>query len=426
MMRLSPSKIKPFFLDLYLKPTLLVIAIYQIIVSGTFTAQQILLAAYLDELGYLEELGLFSGLILAVFFVFWFLLGPVCGSLSDSHGRKFLMITANIVSGFAFFGLILSPHPLILFIMNAVLGIGSALRIGSVIALWVQHSPQNRIGESMAYVNIVLGAGGIGATILSFILWAEFREISFAFFGVLLILTAILIVPISDQGDYTPFSLRKSVSIWKDKFSVKFSDNFFLSKPIIQLSVHWLAFSAIISFGTFLIPVIDRISADLPLDIEIPLSIIIFIGIGTLIAILGGLIFWGRISDIWARRPVLIIGFSSTGVLLLIMWFIFQYEQLPVLLEGLVNEDITIIILIGFLMLLLWMATSLIPAPMAWIVDLMGKENVGKAMSLRQALIAIGTIVGTSIGGLIIGLFGISGLMLVIFVFLLVSAVILL
>jgi MFS family permease len=336
------------------------------------------------------------------------------------------MITANVVSGVAFFGLILSPHPLVLFIMNAALGIGSALRIGSVIALWVQHSPQNRIGESMAYVNIVLGAGGIGATILSFILWAEFREISFAFFGVLLILTAILIVPISDQGDYTPFSLRKTVSIWKDKFSVKFSDNFFLTKPIIQLSVHWLAFSAIISFGTFLIPVIDRISADLPLDIEIPLSIIIFIGIGTLIAILGGLIFWGRISDIWARRPVLIIGFSSTGVLLLITWFIFQYEQLPVLLEGLVNEDITIIILIGFLMLLLWMATSLIPAPMAWIVDLMGKENVGKAMSLRQALIAIGTIVGTSIGGLIIGLFGISGLMLVILVFLLVSAVILL
>ncbi|MHA1206259.1 MAG: MFS transporter [Candidatus Hodarchaeales archaeon] len=425
-MKLSPSTIKTFFFDLYLKPTLLIIAIYQIIVSGTFTAQQILLAAYLDELGYLEELGLFSGLILAVFFVFWFLLGPVCGSLSDSHGRKFLMITANVVSGVAFFGLILSPHPLVLFIMNAALGIGSALRIGSVIALWVQHSPQNRIGESMAYINIVLGVGGIGATILSFILWAEFREISFAFFGVLLILTAILIVPISDQGDYTPFSLRKTVSIWKDKFSVKFSDNFFLTKPIIQLSVHWLAFSAIISFGTFLIPVIDRISADLPLDIEIPLSIIIFIGIGTLIAILGGLIFWGRISDIWARRPVLIIGFSSTGVLLLMMWFIFQYEQLPVLLEGLVNEDITIIILIGFLMLLLWMATSLIPAPMAWIVDLMGKENVGKAMSLRQALIAIGTIVGTSIGGLIIGLFGISGLMLVILVFLLVSAVILL
>jgi len=121
-MKLSPSAIKPFFFDLYLKPSLLVIAIYQIIVSGTFTAQQILLAAYLDELGYIDDFGLYSGLILAVFFVFWFLLGPICGSLSDSHGRKFLMISGNVVSGIAFFGLILSPHPLVLFIMNAALG----------------------------------------------------------------------------------------------------------------------------------------------------------------------------------------------------------------------------------------------------------------------------------------------------------------
>ena len=95
----SLSAVKSFFFDLYLKPTLLAIAIYQIIVSGTFTAQQILLAAYLDELGYFEDLGLLSGLILSVFFVFWFTLGPICGSLSDLHGRKFLLIAANIVSG---------------------------------------------------------------------------------------------------------------------------------------------------------------------------------------------------------------------------------------------------------------------------------------------------------------------------------------
>ena len=95
-MKTSTVDMKSFLFDLYLKPSLLIIAIYQIVVSGTFTAQQILLAAYLDELGYLSENGLFSGLILAVFFVFWFLLGPICGSLSDLHGRKFLMISAIV------------------------------------------------------------------------------------------------------------------------------------------------------------------------------------------------------------------------------------------------------------------------------------------------------------------------------------------
>jgi MFS family permease len=424
-MKLSLNSIKPFFFDLYLKPTLLIISIYQIVVSGTFTAQQILLAAYLDDLGYFEEYGLFSGLILAVFFVFWFILGPICGSLSDLHGRKFLMISANIISGIGFFGLILSPHPFVLFIMNAVLGIGAALRIGSVIALWVQHSPQDRVGESMAYVNIVLGIGGISATVVSFVLWAEFKEFSFVFFGILLILTAILIVPISDQGDYIPFSWSRTINDFKEKLGSNITNNFFLSKPIITLSIHWLAFSTIVSFGTFLIPVIDRVSADLPVDIKIPVYLVIFLGIGTLVAVLGGLIFWGRISDIWARRPVLIIGFTSTGVLLLIVFFIFQYEQLPLLLEGLANENIAIITLIGFLILLLCMATSLIPAPMAWIVDLMGKENVGKAMSLRQALIAIATVIGTSIGPLIIGEFGIPGLVLVVFIFLIMSTAIL-
>ena len=68
------NSLKTFFFDLYLKPSLLLIATYQIVVSGTFTAQQLLLAAYLDELGYLESQSLFSGLILSIFFVFWFLL----------------------------------------------------------------------------------------------------------------------------------------------------------------------------------------------------------------------------------------------------------------------------------------------------------------------------------------------------------------
>ena len=425
-MKPSPNSIKSFLFDLYLKPTLLIIAVYQIIVTGTFTAQQILLAAYLDELGYIDNQGIISGLILAIFFVFWFILGPVCGSLSDLHGRKFLMIAANIVSGIGFLGLIISPNPLALFIMNAVLGIGAALRIGSVIALWVQHSPVNRIGESMAFVNIVLGVGGVGATALSFFLWIEIRELSFVFFGIVLLLSALLIVPITDKGDYISFSLNETVSNFKKNIKISISDSFFLTKPIIILSVHWAAFSAIVSFATFLIPIIDRVSAELPSEIEIPLHIVLFIGIGILTAVLGGLIFWGRISDIWARRPVLIIGFASTGVLLFSIWLIFEFNQLLPLIEGLASGNVITLFIIGFLILLLGIATSLIPAPMAWIVDLMGEENVGKAMSLRQALIAIGTIIGTSIGGFVIGTFGISGLIMVVFIFLFISAAILL
>ncbi len=420
----SRNSFKSFFFDLYLNPTLLLIAFYQIIATGAFTAQQILLAAYLDDLGYLETLSLVSGLILAIYFVFWFILGPISGSLSDLHGRKFLIISANIVSGFGFIGLVLFQHPLLLFMVNGILGIGAALRIGSVIALWVQHSPKDRIGESMAYINIILGIGGIGATIIGFILWSEIKEVSFFVFGILLLFSAILILPISDEGDYIPFSFGRTCDMVRSKLSTKISDNFFLTPPIIKLGVHWLALSAIVSFGTFLIPIIDRIIEELPPDVVFPLIPLFTVGVAMMMAAFTGLIFWGRISDKWARRPVLIMGFTSTVVLIVIVFLIFQFNQIPTIIEGLNTADTLVIILVLIIIALFFTMTSLIPTPMAWIVDIMGKENLGKTMSLRQALIAIGTIFGTFIGGFVIGTFSISGLILVILICLIISAII--
>lgn len=419
------QNLKPLIFDLYLKPSLLLIACYQIVVTGTFTAQQLLLAAYLDELGYLEGESLLSGMILAVFFVFWFILGPVSGTLSDRHGRKYLLISGNIISGIAFIGFIISPQPYFLFLMNALLGIGSALRIGSVIALWVQHSPKDRIGEAMAFINIILAIGGMSAAILGFYLWTEVAEQSFLIFGVLLFATAMLIIPIPDNGDYSPFSIKSTLDKINFRLGNQYRDNFFLSKPMIQLSIHWLAVSTIVSFGTFLIPIIDRVLEEIP-DFEVSPVLIFLIGAGALIAALGGLVFWGRVSDKWARKPVLVIGFISTGGLILLLFIIFHFDLITGILEGITFFDFQAIIFLLLCIILLFMMMSLIPAPMAWIVDMMGEENTGKAMSIRLAIIAIGTIIGTSIGGFILGTFGITGLILVIFLLLMISSVLLL
>ncbi len=420
----TQNSLKSIFFDLYLNPNLLMIAFYQIIATGAFTAQQLLLAAYLDDLGYLETHSLESGLVLAVYFVFWFILGPISGSLSDLHGRKFLIISANIVSGLGFIGLVLFQDLLFLFMVNGILGIGAALRIGSVMALWVQHSPKDRIGESMAYINIILGVGGIGTTIIGFLLWTEVKEASFIVFGPLLLIAAVLIFPISDEGEYIPFSFIGTIDMVRTMVNSKKADNFFLSPPILKLGIHWLAISAIVSFGTFLIPILDRILEELPSDVEIPVVPILIIGMAVIIATFTGLLFWGRISDKWARRPVLVIGFGSTAILVALIYLIFQFDQIPVILDGLNSVDIIVVSFVAVLIVLLFSMTSLIPAPMAWIVDIMGKENMGKAMSLRQALIAIGTIIGTSIGGFVIGSYAIPGLILVILLFLLISAVI--
>lgn len=401
---------------------MLVIALYQVIVTITFTAQQFLLAAYLDELGFL----IISGIILAVYFVFWFIMGPFCGALSDEYGlRRQFLILSNLVSSMGFIGMIIIPDPLFLFLMNMIIGIGSSLRLGSIIALWVQNSPPHRTGESMAYINVVLVISGILGIIVGIYLWITVKELSFVLFGIFLIVSAIPILFIHDDNSYTPFSIQAVWLTIKNSLQRRPSNLFFFSKPIIQLTTHWLAFSAIISFGTFIIPIMSRLEERIPPGTEIPMISLITILVGCTIASIGGLLVWGAVSDRWARRRVLGIGFFSTFLMLILMLTFIQFEYLISFVIGLSHGELWTWGIIGIFLSLIFLAVSLVPTPMAWAIDRIGEQHVAKAMSLRQAMIGGGTIIGTIFGGIILGLFDIPGLLLAILVFLCISMIIL-
>jgi len=411
---------KSLIFDLYLQPSLLIVALYSTIVTIAFTAQQLLLAAYLDELGFI----LISGVIISVYFLFWFIFGPIFGTLSDLHGRKFLLILANCVSFVGFLGLVLVPDPLFLFVMNALLGFGAAIRVGSVIALWVQHSPQDRIGESLGYNSILLTVGGVGGALIGVFMWTTIQAQSFVILGILLLVSAIPIIFISDSGNYIPFSFETLLNVVHEKSNQKI----FFSIPILQVSIHWLAFSTIVSFSTFIIPIIERLSEEIPTGsgLQIPFYLSLFILVALIVSCVGGLLFWGRISDLWARKPVLIIGYAGTLLLILSAMIFFLFDWFPILIDGLNSYDLLSIIIIGlFFPIIFFTAVSLVTTPTAWISDIVGQEDLAKAMSLRQVLIGMGTVMGTLVGGFVIGTLGISGLLLIILILLVVSAVIL-
>ncbi len=424
-MNKSSITFRKIFFELYLKPSLLVISIYQIIVTSTFTAQQILLAAYLDQLGYFESHSLLSGIILSVYFIFSFILSPICGSLSDLHGRKNLMILSNLISGIGLIGLIAIPQPLIMLLMNSLVGIGSALRVGSTMALWVQHSPKDRVGESLGYSNVILGIGGaIGFIFIGYFELANLIPLSFIIFGLLLIITGVPIFFLTDLGNYTTFSLSSAFESLINTTKGNIKENFFLSKPIIQVSIHWIAFSAIISFGTFFIPILELVIEEIPTDVTIPIELLLLIVISLIISIVGGLLFWGRVSDTWKIRPVLLIGFIGTCFLVGYITILLEFNLIAPLLNGLQSSDPLSILAIAVFILCLFATISLIPTPMIWITTIIGENDLGKALSLRMALIAVGTIIGTIIGPFVIVNYGISGILIVILIFLLISAII--
>ena len=412
---------KSLIFDLYLRPSLLVIGIYQTIVTIAFTSQQLLLAAYLDEKGYI----VISGIIIAVYFMFWFILGPFFSTLSDLHGRKALMISANFVSFIGFFGLVLAPEALFIetiLIMNAILGIGASIRVGSVIALWVQHSPQDRLGESLAYNNILLTIGGLTGALIGFFMWSTIKEHAFALFGILLFISAIPIFFVDDTGNYIPFSFE-FLRVRRDRSTLKF----FFSPQFIQIFLHWLAFSTIVSFSTFIIPILERLTEETSngSGTNLPFPILLFISAALVFSCVGGLLIWGRISDLWARRPVLIIGYIGMSFLVLLAMVIFQFDWLPIILEGLSNYNPMCLVVIGLVIISIFTAVSVITTPMALISDKVGQNDLAKAMSLRQVLIGVGTVIGVFIGGFIIGLYDIPGLLFIILILLVISAVIL-
>ncbi|MHA2306183.1 MAG: MFS transporter [Candidatus Hodarchaeales archaeon] len=421
----TSNSFKTLLLGLYFKPQILIISMYQIIVSSTFTAQQILLAAYLNELGYFSAYSVLSGIILAVYFVFSFLFGPLCGALSDNHGRKKLMIGSNWISGLSLIGLALISNPFMMLILNSLLGLGASLRTGSSIALWIQHSPQERVGESIGYSNIMLGiGGGVGLVFIGLFNIASLFQLSFIFFGLMLILSAIPIIFLSDLGNYQPFSLTSVVNSLQTAFKGKLRNNFFFTKPILQVSLHWVAFSVIISFGTFLIPILDLVVGQLPTGLNLSISLLILILIGLIVSLVGGLLVWGRLSDHWRIKPVLILGFIGTCLLALMVYVLFEFDLIVPVITGLTKYDLPSILTIILFLMCLFTAIGLIPTPMAWITELVGEDDLAKAMSLRMALIAVGTIIGTAIGPFILVNFGIGGLMLVVLIFLIISGVI--
>jgi MFS family permease len=305
--------------------------------------------------------------------------------------------------------------------MNSLLGIGAAIRVGSTIALWVQNTPQDRIGESLGYNNILGTIGGFTGAVLGFFMWSTIKEQAFIIFGILLLVSAIPIVFVNDTGNYIPFSLE-FLRIQRDKSNLKF----FFSHQYIQVCLNWLAFSTIVSFSTFIIPILERLTEETGSEVSLPFPILFIISAALVIACVGGLIIWGRISDVWARRPVLIFGYIGMTFLVLSAIVIFMFDWLPMLLDGLSTYNPLSIIIISLVIMSIFTAVSVITTPMALISDKVGQKDLAKAMSLRQVLIGLGTVIGVFVGGFVIGLYGIPGLLFIILILLVVSAVILL
>lgn len=396
-----------------------ILALWQLVNTFYFTAVQILIPSYFDSLSVSQ---IMASISISIFFFFWFFTGPLAGIASDIYGRKLFLILSNIISSIGVFGLFFFKFDLGLLISTAILGFGNSMAVGSVLALWTVNIPESKIGESMSYYNLILGTGGLFGVVLGGYLYDLVWDLIFLFIFVLVLITGFIVFFVADKKEYEIFDIRKL----RNHLFKGSNAKVYMSKPILQIGIHWIFFSAIIGTASFIGPIVNRIADD-----QIPLTTIysaVFI-FGPPIAIC--LVFWGWFADNFGNRLTLTIGFSGllllavelvilerTGVLVNFISNLVNFKGLEFLLE--------MILPMGMIILFLGMGVALMPSSMSWIIERTGKEDLAKVMAIRQSLIGLGTIIGTMLTGVVLDLFPISSYFILIGILLIFSAIILL
>jgi MFS family permease len=112
-------------------------------------------------------------------------------------------------------------------------------------------------------------------------------------------------------------------------------------------------------------------------------------------------IFGGVVADRWPKRPLLLVTQSAAMLLALLLWVLVATDQIQLWQ-------------IYVLAVLLGITSSLDqPARSAFVVELVGREDLTNAVALNSSLMNLARIVGPGLGGLLIAAIGVTWLFLI-------------
>lgn len=195
------------------------------------------LPVYLLELGTDEsEVALWSGAVFSVTFLISAIMAPVWGRLSDSMGKKVMILRAGFGLAIGYFAMGFINDPLQLFISRAFLGFANGFMPAGMTLVSVSV-PQEQVGKALGVYqtgNIVGSVVGpvVGGLVDS---WVGMRP-AFIVSGLLLaIVTAVVAVTIKEPPTEPKVTTtEKTQSMWED-FK-------WVSKHSVAMVLLWLSF----------------------------------------------------------------------------------------------------------------------------------------------------------------------------------------
>ncbi len=382
------------------------------------------------------------GVLTSAFMFMRFMMAPAYGDLSDSSGRKPIILVGMTVYAFLLVGYGLAYDFISLLLMRALQGMASAAVWPVGEALIVDTSSKKQTGRNLGYYIMSMQAGMASGPFLGAIVYAFFGEIlllspslayrlTFISQGVMGILaTVIVALLVKDPKDldkselnvFDEFKVVAKLMIVKTIGSPKYLLKTFNQKTSYRtLSLYVIYTVAVINgFGNAMIfPIMTLFLSDFFfLDATV---VALIVGIVGVLALSGNPL-GGYLSDHFGRKPVTWISGLFRGIFYLLLGI--EWGLLPV---------IALFVATRFT----WSIFQ--PSFRAMQSDMIPEAVRGKEFGIVQALFNLGSIIGPVLGGAVydtffnvhfslfgIGLFGVGATFAIAGIFSIIGSILLL
>ena len=393
------------------KKNLVILCIASFVVTTGFGVIIPFFPIYADNILYPYNFGLMIigialqiGILTSAFMFARFFLAPSFGSLSDSAGRKPIILVGMTMYGFLMVGFGLSYDFTSLLILRTLQGVASAAVWPVGEALIVDTSPKNKVGTYLGYYIMSMQGGTAVGPFLAFIFFYVFNttlgmpidasyRFTFGSVGILGFLAAVIIafyvtdpitltLPEKEQKLTYLFktafiamgqAMKSSFAFWKETITRKTN---YRNKSIY--SVYGIAVINGIGFA-LVFPIIALFLQDAHHLDEGGIALIL--GVVGMLALVGGP-FGGFMSDKIGRKTVVWITEFLGGIGLILM-----------------GLQASIIALILFLGAQRFVFAIIQPSFRALQNELVPPKVRGKEFGLVQASFNLGSIIGPIVGG---------------------------
>lgn len=301
------------------------------------------------------------------------------GILSDRTGRKPIIVAGTTLAAIVVALYTLSDNVWYLTTLHGIHGIGAAATVAPAIAMIADHADAGDRGRQMGWFDYSTFLGYIiGAVVGGFLIDLVGAQIGFAIIAGLLAISAVMLYVL----------VKKEKVKSKSEYTGGFAElkRVFKVRDVRLMFPIWLIIATLLGIAITYLPIIMLNS-----DVSGTTIGIMFAAAGVALGLLQP--FWGRVSDIVGRIPVMAYGvFSILGIIIMLLFF--PNSAFDVTDNG-IKFHLLGMIPLGILGL---GAGAFVPSALAMMADSSDKSRFGATMGLYSFALGFGAFIAEGMG----------------------------